>query len=75
VIAHGESVWEVGVEAPVDVIDTTAAGDGFDAAYLVSRLRGSDPPASAMAGHMLAARVVSHRGAIVPGWERRDRPN
>lgn len=69
-IAYGDVVREVDVEAPVRVVDTTAAGDAFDAAYLVSRLRGSDPVASAKAGHRLAARVVAYRGAIAPGEER-----
>jgi 2-dehydro-3-deoxygluconokinase len=53
--------------APVErVIDTTAAGDSFSAAYLAVRLSGSDPFESAKAGHRLAGVVVGHRGAIIP---------
>jgi 2-dehydro-3-deoxygluconokinase len=53
--------------APVEkVIDTTAAGDSFSAAYLAARLVGSDPFESAAAGHRLAGVVVGHRGAIIP---------
>lgn len=65
-IFHGDRVEEVLAELPVDVVDTTAAGDAFNAGYLASRLRGVDPVGSAVAGHRLAARVVVHRGAIVP---------
>lgn len=48
------------------VIDTTAAGDSFAAAYLAARLRGASPEAAARAGHDLAGIVVGHPGAIAP---------
>ena len=47
-------------------VDTTAAGDSFDAAYLAARSRGVDPVSAALAGHRLAARVIQHPGAILP---------
>jgi len=52
------------VEAPV--VDTTAAGDSFAAAYLAGRLVGADPIEAARAGHRLAGVVVCHPGAIIP---------
>jgi 2-dehydro-3-deoxygluconokinase len=48
------------------VVDTTAAGDSFAAAYLAARLAGYAPTAAARAGHRLAGVVVGHRGAIIP---------
>jgi 2-dehydro-3-deoxygluconokinase len=48
------------------VIDTTAAGDSFAAAYLAARLGGIDPIDAARAGHRLAGVVVCHPGAIIP---------
>lgn len=48
------------------VVDTTAAGDSFAAAYLVARLTGRSPVEAARAGHRLAGVVVGHRGAIIP---------
>ena len=52
---------------PVDkVVDTTAAGDSFAAAYLAARLSGVDPAAAASAGHRLAGIVVRYPGAIIP---------
>ncbi len=53
--------------APVAaVVDTTAAGDSFAAAYIAARLQGSTPAEAAAAGHVLAGAVVAHRGAIIP---------
>jgi 2-dehydro-3-deoxygluconokinase len=49
------------------VVDTTAAGDSFAAAYLHARLNGAAPIIAARAGHRLAGAVVCHPGAIIPG--------
>jgi len=48
------------------VVDSTAAGDSFNAAYLAARLSGAPPAEAARAGHRLAAAVIGHVGAIVP---------
>jgi 2-dehydro-3-deoxygluconokinase len=48
------------------VVDTTAAGDSFAAAYVAARLNGADPIAAARAGHHLAGVVVCYPGAIIP---------
>jgi 2-dehydro-3-deoxygluconokinase len=52
------------VEEPI--VDTTAAGDSFAAAYVAARLVGADPIEAARAGHRLAGVVVCHPGAIIP---------
>ncbi|MBR1190629.1 sugar kinase [Bradyrhizobium sp. AUGA SZCCT0160] len=48
------------------VVDTTAAGDSFAAAYIAARLAGAGPVEAARAGHRLAGVVVCHPGAIIP---------
>jgi 2-dehydro-3-deoxygluconokinase len=48
------------------VVDTTAAGDSFAAAYVAARLAGANPVEAARAGHHLAGVVVCHPGAIIP---------
>jgi 2-dehydro-3-deoxygluconokinase len=48
------------------VVDTTAAGDSFSAAYIAARLAGAEPVEAARAGHRLAGVVVCHPGAIIP---------
>jgi 2-dehydro-3-deoxygluconokinase len=53
--------------APVaHVIDTTGAGDSFNAAYLAARRMGKPPEQAAVSGNQLAAAVIQHRGAIIP---------
>lgn len=52
---------------PVEpVIDSTAAGDSFNAGYLAGRLFGRSPEECARLGHRLAGQVVRHPGAIIP---------
>ncbi|MEZ5817160.1 MAG: sugar kinase [Hyphomicrobiaceae bacterium] len=66
VAAGGSGPVEVAVATTVTAIDTTAAGDSFNAAYLAARLAGQGAQEAARAGHRLAGVVISHRGAIVP---------
>jgi len=63
---HDGAFSTVAGAGPVKAVDTTAAGDSFNAAYLTARLLGRAPEAAARAGHRLAAEVVRHRGAVIP---------
>lgn len=59
--------WRLVPTVPVPrVIDTTAAGDSFGGAYLAARLGGANPTEAVAAGNALAARVIQHRGALMP---------
>jgi len=49
-----------------DIVDTTGAGDSFNAGYLAARLHGAEPETAVGAGNRCAAAVIRHRGAIIP---------
>jgi 2-dehydro-3-deoxygluconokinase len=62
---HGKD--EMVAPLPVKkVVDTTAAGDSFAAAYLAARIRKRSPLIAAGEAHQLANRVIQFSGAIIP---------
>lgn len=62
----GGADFFVATEKVAKVIDTTAAGDSFSAAYLLARNSGCGVVKAARVAHRMAAYVISHKGAIAP---------
>ena len=65
IVADDVAITHVPAVLVRQVVDTTAAGDSFNAGYLAARLGGASPRDAAQAGSQLAATVVQHRGAII----------
>jgi 2-dehydro-3-deoxygluconokinase len=65
-VAAGGQQEHIPVPEVVKPIDTTAAGDSFNAGYMAARLLGENPAVAATAAHRLAAEKIRHRGAIMP---------
>ena len=53
-------------EAVATVVDTTAAGDSFGAAFLAGLATGQSTDTAAQGAMALAAKVIQSRGALVP---------
>lgn len=56
----------IAAEPVANVVDTTAAGDAFNGAYLAARMAGSASSEAARNGQTMAARVIQAPGAIIP---------
>lgn len=65
VASGGEGVM-VAPAAPLEPVDTTGAGDSFNAAFLAALWRGEAPRTAAISGNALAGRVIAHPGAVIP---------
>jgi 2-dehydro-3-deoxygluconokinase len=65
-VATGGARELIPVPQVVVPVDTTAAGDSFNAGYIAGRLSGEAPTAAAVSAHRLAGEVIRHRGAIMP---------
>lgn len=61
-----ESAQLIPAEQVENVVDTTSAGDSFNAGFLSTYLHGMPAREACVRGNKLAAMVIQHKGAIVP---------
>ena len=65
-LSGAEAQEIVAPPTPIDPIDTSGAGDAFNAGYLDARLTDQPARLSALAGHRLAGWLVRRAGALPP---------
>jgi 2-dehydro-3-deoxygluconokinase len=65
-VASRESHGWVAPRPGANSVDPTGAGDSFNGAYLAARAQGASPLEAAAMAHDVAARVIGHKGALVP---------
>lgn len=64
--SDGATVTVVKTSAVPNVIDSTAAGDAFNAGFLAAWLENCSPEECCRVGNALAGIVIQHHGAIIP---------
>jgi 2-dehydro-3-deoxygluconokinase len=65
IVSMGTNLFSVAPEPVQDIVDTTGAGDSFNAGYLAARMANQDPVEAAKLGHSVAGRVIRERGALL----------
>ena len=66
ILIHADNtVTTISPEKITAVVDTTAAGDSFNAGYLAAIVQGASEVEAAAAGSVLAGKVIRSRGALV----------
>ncbi|OCQ54256.1 2-dehydro-3-deoxygluconokinase [Photorhabdus australis subsp. thailandensis] len=65
-LVQGTPLELMPTEPVAKVIDTTAAGDAFNAGFLAGYLMDCPIQQAAIMGHRLAGIVIQHKGAIIP---------
>lgn len=66
VLSDNGSVTRIAAQTVEQVVDSTAAGDSFGAAFVAGLASGQSPAEAATAAMELASKVIQSRGALVP---------
>lgn len=65
-IRHPGAIEHIPPDTVIDPIDTTGAGDSFNAGFLAALMQGALPAEAARYAHAIAGQVIGHHGALMP---------
>jgi 2-dehydro-3-deoxygluconokinase len=65
IVSLETNLFSVAPEPVQDIVDTTGAGDSFNAGYLAARMFNREPLEAAKLAHSVAGRVIRERGALL----------
>ena len=65
VVSLDTKQFSVAPDTVQNIVDTTGAGDSFNAGYLAARMSNQEPVDAAKLGHRVAGRVIRERGALL----------
>lgn len=65
--AHNGETGQVSLPAAPAVVDTTSAGDSFNAGFMVELAQSGDMKTAILRGAAIARHVIGQKGALVPG--------
>src|SRR5690554_1112577 len=67
IIISNQQETRVSVDPVTNIIDTTGAGDTFNAGYLAARLNGASQIDAAKQGNRCAGIIIRYRGGVIDG--------
>lgn len=64
-VIYEQQQFQIAVPPVNNIVDTTGAGDSFNAGYLAARIKGATPAEAAEQGNHCASIIIRYRGGVI----------